>query len=392
MLSRRAIRPELVNWIIANIGLRSQVIANLMACNVQAVIAANLLAIKGAREMGKMVWTAPLIWLMALTGPYFLYADDDQKPVRVAVALSFTYPGRWDHDLAAMKDYAAALGLELMAEVARSNQMQQNSQVEKLLSRRPDILILAAQDAAGAASIIKTAHHRGIRVIAYDRLVLNAGADLYITFDNEKIGELQAAYLAAWAPEGDYILLSGAPNDNNSRQLMAGAMKVLKPLIDAGKIRVVGEGPVIGWEAGEARALVDKALNNTAKPAAVLAPNDMTAAGAIEALAIRGLAGRVPVSGQDADLAAVRRIMSGTQSMTVFKDSALLARRALELAAKLAQGEPAASLAADWTWDGSHSVPTLKLEPVAVDRSNLEQVLISSGLLRYDQVYGQPNF
>jgi ABC-type xylose transport system, periplasmic component len=342
--------------------------------------------------MIKMVWTVPLICLLALAGPFFLAADELPKPVRVAVALSFVHPGRWDNDLAAMKEQAASLGLELMVEVAGSNQMQQNSQVDKMLSRRPDILILSAQDAAGAASIIKNAHLRGVKVIAYDRLVLNAGADLYITFDNEKIGELQANYLIAKAPEGDYILLSGAPTDNNSRQLMAGAMKVLKPLIDSRQIRVVGEGPVIGWEAAEARDLVDMALNNTAKPAAVLAPNDMTASGAIDALAIRGLAGRVPVSGQDADPAAVRRIMAETQSMTVFKDSSLLVRQALELAAKLAGDESASDLATEQTWDGSHFVPTLKLEPVLVDQSNLEQVLISSGVLRYDQVYGRPNF
>lgn len=340
--------------------------------------------------MKKMVWTVPLVCLVVLAGPYFLQADEVKKKPRVAVALSFINPSRMDHDLAAMKAQAGLLGMELMVEVARSNQMQQNNQVDKMLAQRPDVLILSAQDSAGAASIIKNAHVRGVKVIAYDRLVLNAGADLYVTFDNEKIGELQAAHLVALAPEGDYILLSGAPNDNNSRQLMAGAMKVLRPLIDSGKIRVVGGGPVIGWEAGEARDLVDRALNNTAQPAAILAPNDSTAAGAIEALAIRGLAGRVPVSGQDADPAAVRRIMAGTQSLTIYKDSRLLAGQALELALKLAGGQAGPDLAADRTWDGSRQVPTIKLEPVPVDRANLEQVLISSGVLRYDQVYGQP--
>lgn len=345
--------------------------------------------------MGKMVWTVTLVWLTLLAGPSFLGAagSDSGKALRVGVALSFFhYEGRWDQDLATMREQAGPLGIELLVAVAQGNQMQQNSQVDKMLAQRLDILILVAQDAAGAASIIKNAHAKGAKVIAYDRLVLNAGADLYLTFDNEKTGELQAAHLLAQAPGGDYILLSGSPTDYNSRQLMDGAMKLLQPLIDSGRIRVAGEGPIIGWGADEARDLVDKALNDTDKPAAILAPNDTTAAGAIEALAIRGLAGRVPVSGQDADPAAVRRILAGTQSMTVFKDSRLLARQALETAVKLAAGQAASELAPDQTWDGSHQVPTLKLEPIPVDKSNLEEVLINSGFLRYDQVFGQPTF
>lgn len=344
--------------------------------------------------LGKTVWIVTVIWLALLAGPSFLgaAAPDATKPLRVGVALSFLHQGRWDQDLAAMKDLTGPLGIELLVEVARANQMQQNSQVDKMLAQRLDILILGAQDAAGAASIIKKAHARGVKVIAYDRLVLNAGVDLYLTFDNEKIGELQAAHLLSQAPGGDYILLSGAPSDNNSRQLLDGAMKRLQPLIDTGRIRVVGEGPVLGWEAAEARDLVDRALNDTEKPAAILAPNDTTAAGAIEALAIRGLAGQVPVSGQDADPTAVRRILAGTQSMTVFKDSRLLARQAMEMAVKLGAGQAASELATDQTWDGSHQVPTLKLEPVPVDKSNLEEVLITSGVLRYDQVFGQPTF
>ncbi len=339
--------------------------------------------------MRRLAWVLILGLLFAcgFGGP--LRAADGRRPV-VAVSLSFMGPGRWEKDLAVMREYAETQGVELVVEVARNNQMQQNSQAARLLTKKPDVLILCPHDAASAAAIIRMAHDQGTPVIAYDRLVLNAGADLHVTFDDERVGRIQGEYLAERAPRGPYVLLSGSPGDYNSRLLLDGAMAALGLLLDSGAITVAADGPVIEWDPNEARAIVEQALDAGVAPVAVLAPNDGTAAGAIEALAVRGLSGRVLVTGQDAEAAAARRIVAGTQAMTIFKDTRLLGVKAMDAALELMAGRDPAELADHRIWDGRHWVPAVQLEPVLVDRGNLDQALISSGFLSYEEVYGQP--
>lgn len=284
---------------------------------------------------------AVLVFLLLAQPAGFLDAADSNsgQRLKVALALSFdTEEDRWARDLAAMRDYARDNHITLMVEVARHNQMQQNAQVTKLLSHRPDVLILCPQDSAGAAALVKKARERGVKVIAYDRLIMNAPVDAYVTFDNEKVGELQAAALVGAAPRGDYVVFSGSPGDSNSRQFLAGAMKVLQPLIDSGRIRLAADDPILDWRQGTALEVMRKILAGGVRPAAVLAPNDGTAGGVIEALEAWGLAGTVPVAGQDADLAAARRIVAGTQLMTVFKDTRQLGAQAMDLAVRLAEG------------------------------------------------------
>ena len=313
----------------------------------------------------------------------------EEARLKVAVALSYAQPGRWEKDLAAMRDLAAARDIELLVEVTHGNQMRQNAQATKLLAQKPAVLVLAPHDAAGAASIVRQAHDQGVKVIAYDRLVLNSGVDLYISYDSEKTGELQGRYLAGRAKSGAYVLLSGSPTDHNSLLLWNGAMKYLQPLIDKGSITVAGDGPVIDWEPAEALVIVEKALNRDGNLAAVLAPNDSTAAGAIQALNRAGLGGKVLVTGQDATLEAVQRIVQGSQSMTIYKDTRMLAGRALEAAVKMARGENWENEAGVTVFDGSHNVPAVLLGPVLVERDNIDRVLISSGHLTREEVYGR---
>ncbi len=316
-----------------------------------------------------------------------LWSAEGRRPL-VAVSLPSDRE-RWARDLSAMRDYAQAKGVDLAVEVAKDNQMRQNFQVGKLLAQNPDVLILTSHDAAGAAFIVKKAQDQGVKVVCYDRLILNVPVELYISFDSEAVGEMQGRFLAGRAPQGPYILMSGAPNDYNSRLLLTGAMKVLEPLIKPGQITVAADGPVVDWVVAEAEAMVEAVLAKGVTPAAILAPNDLMAEGAIRVLEAHGLAGRVPVTGQDAEAAAARRILAGTQGMTAFKDTRLLGAKAMELAVKLAENQPLDGEINGRIFNGSLEVPSVFLTPVLVDRDNLGRVLVESGYLSPEEVYGR---
>ena len=322
-------------------------------------------------------------------GPLLALDDPPGQRLKVALALSFDrQEDRWSRDLDAMRAYAEAHGIELMVEVARNNQMQQNSQITRLLARNPAVLILTPHDGAGAAAAVRKARDLGVKVISYDRLVMNAPVDIYVTFDNEMVGELQASCLVKAVPRGEYVILSGAPGDGNSRQFLAGAMKVIRPLADSGLIKVAAEDAIIDWQPATALEIMRKILAGGVRPDAVLAPNDPTAGAVIQALADYGLAGSVPVTGQDAELEAARRLVAGTQSMTVFKDTRLLGAKAMELAVKLAAGESLEEAGVRPAPIGKALVPAYMLTPVAVTRDNLKETLIESGYLTEKDVFG----
>jgi len=250
------------------------------------------------------------------------------------------------------------------------------------------VLILAPHDASSASVIVDKAHRAGIKVISYDRLVMDSPLDYtYLSFDNVKVGELQGTYLAAHVKKGNYVVLAGSPTDNNSKLFREGAMTAIAPLVKRGDVKIVMDQFIKDWQPAEAQRLMEQALTaNGNHVDAVLAPNDGTAGGVIQALAAQHLAGRVPVTGQDAELAGAIRITQGTQSMTVFKDTRLLGRKALELALALVQGRPI-DTGGRTVSNGRHAVPSVLLAPIVVTRENLDQVLIASGYLSRAQVY-----
>ena len=173
---------------------------------------------------------------------------------------------------------------------------------------------------------------------SYDRL-LYTGTDLYVSFDNTKAGELQGGFLVERAPKGNYVILSGDPGDNNAKMFKEGAMKHIQPLIDKGDIKVVSEQACIGWKPAEAQKHMENALTKSNnKIDAILAPNDGTANGCIQALAAQGLAGKVPITGQDAENSCPENCRRYTP-MTIYKDTRLLGEAAILAAIKMAKGE-----------------------------------------------------
>jgi D-xylose transport system substrate-binding protein len=307
--------------------------------------------------------------------------------VKVGLSLPTQREERWVKDGETMKAAAKAAGIDLRVQVTDNDAAKQVAQCENLISQGIKVLILAPHDASSASVIIDKATKAGIKVISYDRLVTDSTADYtYLSFDNVKVGELQGEFITKAVPKGVYVVLAGSPTDNNAKLFREGAMKYIKPLADKGDIKIVMDQFVKDWQPSEAQKLCEQALTaNKNKIDAVLAPNDGTAGGCIQALAAQGLAGKVPITGQDAELAGAIRIVRGTQSITIFKDTRQLGKKAVEMAAELAAGKPLATNAV--VNNGKKDVPSVLLTPYVVDKANLDKLLIDSGYLKREAVY-----
>jgi len=301
--------------------------------------------------------------------------------VSVGLSLATLQEERWVRDKETMEAEAKAKGIDLSVQVANLDASKQDSQCENLISQGIKVLILAPQDSNAAAAIVDKAHKAGVKVISYDRLIMGTDVDIYLSFDNVKVGEIQGKWFTDHLPKGNIVWLSGAPTDNNAKLFKEGAAKFLTPKIQSGDYKVVMEQGVVDWKPDNALKLMENALTaNKNNIQGVLAPNDGTAGGCIQAMAAQGLAGKVPITGQDAELAAAKRIIEGTQGMTVFKDTRELGKAAIAAAIKMAGGQdPGVNNKVN---NNKMDVPSVLLTPVAVDKENIKATLIDSGYLK----------
>lgn len=308
--------------------------------------------------------------------------------VTIGFSLATLQEERWQRDRDLFVAAAEKLGAKVEVQAANNDEAKQISQAENLISQGVDVLVVVPQNADAAAAIVEKAHEAGVKVLAYDRLIRNSDLDLYVSFDNEKVGELQASAITKLVPKGKYVYIGGADTDNNAHLFKKGAFNILQPLIDSGDIEVVYDQWTRDWNPANALANMENALTaNNNQIDAVVAANDGTAGGVIQALAAQGLAGKVPVSGQDAELAAVQRIVEGTQTMTVYKPIKALAEKAAELAVQLAKGEQIATDAA--INNGKIDVPSVLLTPIAVTKDNIDDTIIADGFHSKEDVYGK---
>ena len=306
--------------------------------------------------------------------------------IRIGFSMDSVLLERWVRDRDQFVARANELGAEVLVQSADGNDAAQVRQCENLLTQGVDVLVIVPHNGEVMASIVNSASRQHVPVISYDRLIRNSDVSLYISYDNVKVGELQAQYLLDRAAKGNYVLIGGSPTDNNARMFREGQMKVLKPAMDRGDIKVAADQWSRDWLASEALSHTENALTRTANNVvAVVASNDSTAGGVVQALQEQSLAGKVLVSGQDADLAATQRIVTGTQTMTVYKPITPLARQAAEAAVSLAKGGKIETH--ETVNNGMKDVPSILLTPVAVDKSNLMQTVIKDGFLKLEDVY-----
>lgn len=311
----------------------------------------------------------------------------------IGVSWSNFQEERWKTDEAAIRAaIEAARGTYLSAD-AQSSPAKQLTDIESLIARGVRALIVLAQDAQAVRPAVERALNEGIAVVGYDRLIEMPQA-FYLTFDNVEVGRMMARSVLAAKPEGNYVFIKGSSADPNANFLFQGSMEILRPHIDAGRIRNVGEAFTDGWLPANAQRNMEQFLTrNQNRVDAVVAANDGTAGGAIAALAAQGLAGSVPVSGQDADRAALNRIALGTQTVTIWKDARELGKTAGEIAVRLAGGARLSEIpgAVQWNQGPARAAMTARfLTPVPVTRDNLGVVIDAGWATRAAVCQGVP--
>ena len=303
-----------------------------------------------------------------------------EKPV-IGLSLDTTKEERWQRDRDTFIAKAESLGGKVITQSANGDDTLQVRNIEALISRGVDVIVIVPHNGEALTRAVKAAKDAKIPVIAYDRLIMNCDIDLYLTFDNVKVGELQAKYVADHLPAGrpaKVVRVFGAPTDNNAKLFKQGQDNVILPLVKAGKVEIVFEDWALDWKPENAKKIVNAAITKNGKEIdAVIASADSVAGGVIQALREEGLAGKVIVTGQDADLAACRRILSGQQTMTIYKPLKKLADYAAIAAIDLAKGNAIQSTA---TLDnGFKKVPAVFQDVISVDKSNLQSTVVADG-------------
>ncbi len=337
-----------------------------------------------------------LVFLLSLLLGLMLRARQSQNENKkaddqlvIGLSMDTLKEARWQRDRDLFVAHAEALGAKVLVQSANSDDTRQMQDVQSLLSNNIDALVLIAHNAEAMAKAVELAHEANVPVLAYERMITNCAPDLFISFDNVHIGELQAQFviehLSAKKP-ARLVRIFGAKTDQAAHMFKQGQDNVLAPVLAAGEIEIIHEDWAENWKPENAKKIMNAALTqHGAAIDVVLASNDGTAGGVIQALVEEGLAGKIIVTGQDAELVACQRIAAGTQTMTIYKPIPRLATKAAELAVKLARGQSV--ITRHGVHNGTTDVPAVRLEVVTVTKENLEETVIADGFQRREQVF-----
>lgn len=307
----------------------------------------------------------------------------------IAVSWKTFQEERWKTDEAAIKAVVEAAGNKYISTDAQGSAAKQLTDIEGLVSQKVDVILVVAFDSDAILPAFQTAADAGVKMISYDVLVEHPDA-LYVTFDNVGVGRLMAkTMLEKGKAEGDFAFIKGDKGDPNATFLFEGIMEVLKPNIDAGKIRNVCETFTDGWKPDGAQKNMEQCLTSVNnKVDAVVSENDGMAGGVVAALEAQGLAGTVPVTGQDGDHAALNRVARGTQTVSVWKDSRQLGKAAGDIAAALADGTAMSAIPGAVKWSGGAKgveMDAIFLAPTPITKDNID-VVIDAGHIAKDKV------
>lgn len=324
----------------------------------------------------------------------------------VGIAMPTKSSERWIADGNNMKKQFEKLGYKVDLQYGEDDVQNQVSQIENMITKGVNILVIASIDGEALTDVLKKAHEQNIKVIAYDRLIRNSKyVDYYATFDNYKVGVLQGQYivdkLGLKEEKGPFNieLFGGSPDDNNSQFFFKGAMSVLNPYIDTGKLKVLSgqtkfsQIATLRWDGATAQSRMDNILSahyTKDKVDAVLSPYDGISIGVISSLKSVGYgSAKKPmpiITGQDAELASVKSILAGEQTQTVFKDTRKLAKQAVQMADDVLHKKKVTVNDTKSYDNGVKVVPSYLLNPVSVDKSNYKKVLVDSGYYKESQL------
>lgn len=327
-----------------------------------------------------------------------------EKGGKIGVAMPTKDLQRWNQDGANMKEQLEAAGYEVDLQYANNDIATQVSQVENMITNGCKALVIASIDGGSLGTVLEKAKEAKIPVIAYDRLIMDTDAvSYYATFDNNMVGTIQGNYivdaldLKNAAGPFNIELFTGSPDDNNARFFFGGAMDVLNPYIESGKLKVVSgqkkfeEVATLNWSTEEAQKRMENLItahySDGTKLDVVLSSNDSCAIGISNALQASYKGDKFPVlTGQDCDITAMKNILAGKQSMSIFKDTRTLAKKVVEMVDAIMKGTEVPVNDTKTYDNGKGVVPTFLCEPVFADKTNYKQLLIDSGYYKEDQL------
>lgn len=290
--------------------------------------------------------------------------------IQIGLSIDSLLIERWARERDLFVSKVQELGAEVNVQNANGEIEEQIKQIQYFIDKKMDVIVVIAIDDEAIADVIAKAKKEGIKIMAYDRLIRNANVDLYISVDNEKVGELMAqAIVDEIGTEGKIIQIKGSPTDYNVKMVQDGFERVIN------KTNIVVDWAVYSdnWVAENAFYTTEDYLSEYKIPDAIMCGNDNLAAQAIRSLLEHRLAGKVCVVGQDADLEACQRIVEGTQYMTVFKPVENLAKEAARIAVDMALSRPIDCN--ETINDGTYEVAYKKLDPIAVTKKNMDEVI-----------------
>lgn len=303
--------------------------------------------------------------------------------IRIGMTVDSKVLERWARDVEVFTAEAQKLGAEVEMLSANGDVQTQISQIDHFVEERVHAIVIIAADCFQLSDAVARASASQIRVVSYDRLIIDAPSDLYISFDNQLIGTLMAETMKAKLPEGGKILMICGPRSDQNALTVE---KAFKEGIKDSKIEVIQTTYAKSWMGEYAFGTVNEAFMDVEQIDGVMCGNDGLAVQAIKALAERQLAGKVCVVGQDADVEACQKIVEGLQTMTVYKDITSVAKKAAEYTVMLAQDIPLKEVT-EKTVTGSYTVPQYLMKPQSVDKENMDAVIIDSGFHKREDVY-----
>ncbi len=312
-------------------------------------------------------------------------SGDTAQGQKIQIGMSFDsfVIERWQRDRDIFVSAAKELGAEVNVQNANGDLEQQKKQISYFIDKGMDVIVVICIDSEGLSEQVQKAKEAGIKVIAYDRMIMDSDIDLYITFDNERVGTMMGqALVDNGLAGGKVLMLGGSALDSNVALVEKGFSKVMED----NQVTILDSMHADGWKAELASAYVYDHMDIVSEADAIMCGNDDLASKVVHALKEKRLAGEIMVAGQDADLEACQRIVEGTQVMTVYKPVEKLARKAAECAVLLAEGKPLPEETVTIA-NGAYEVPYIGLEPISVDQNNINDVIIGSGFHLKEDVY-----
>ena len=311
---------------------------------------------------------------------------EENKPM-IGFSIDSMVIERWHRDVDIVKTRAEELGFDVEVVNSYEDSEKQIEQVRALIREGAEAILILPHDKDSLSDVVAEAKRQDIIVVAYDRLIANADVDAYVSFDNRAVGEVIAQGVMDEVPQGNYVIINGAPADNNSTMINEGFYTVLQPAIDNGDIRIIEEIWAENWREEFAYNAISKLMQDEVVIDGVLCGNDLLAEGAISALAEYSMAGEVVVAGQDANISACQRIVEGKQLMTVYKPLKDLAEGSVELVDAMLQGK--ADFSGETINDGSYDVPYVKFDVIPVNEDNMRETVIKDFFHSEEDIYRQ---